>query len=404
MRTKLLSALSLSILASGLSAQIYTGEGPGIVVPAALNPKLGATGLGNGVTEVGQILLVPHASLGSNVYYACFTVKRTGGAGGWDYMTGTYNGNNDVFTKNNDCDHLNTTGDEFAATVTSDLLVFGGDTTTTPKYATRTATTMPFGTMANIGGAPAGYIDSQFGRIAGNDVYFYIAGIDLWVADFNRTTGALSNNRRVVTNPTGAGCHSPSPMNDATGEARALIFSARPPARQSTPWFASSLNDRQPAFQIMDATTWWANPDANGGTLNYAEAPSTYTDPQKLGIVATNSSRIPGTGGNLNITVFAPQRTAPAVPYVGYVALGTLASSPLDLSALPFVGGNKKLALAPIAMWLPLGPVSIVDGSASLNVPVPALGPGIQAHTQSLIVDATSGTVYMGSTALIETF
>lgn len=404
MRTTFLSALSFSVLTCGLSAQVYTGEGAGIVIPAATNPKLGATGLGNGVTEVQQILLVPHASLGVNVYYACFTCRRTGGAGGLDYMTGTYDGNTDVFTKNNDCDHLNTAGDEFAATVTRDLLVFAGDTTTVPKYATRTSTTAPFGAMSNIVGAPAGYIDSQFGFIGGTDVFFYINGIDLWVADFNRTTGALSNNRKCVTNPTGAGCHSPSPMNDSTGEARALIFSARPPARQSTPHFQSSLHDRTPSFQIMDATTWWANPDANGGTIHYAEANATYTDPQKLGVVATNSSRIPGTGGNLNITVFGPQRPPPAVPYVGYVALGSLATSPLDLSALPFVGGVKKLALSPIAMWLPLGPLNPHDGCASLNVPVPALGPGVQAYTQSLIVDASTGVVHLGSTAFIETF
>src|SRR5688572_16831447 len=100
------SLLSITLVASAAFAQ-YNGEPPTIVIPAAGNPQLGATAMG--VAQVQQVLMVPHASLGSGVYYTAATVLRTGQTQS-DLQTGIYNKNTGVYTKNTDIDARNTTG------------------------------------------------------------------------------------------------------------------------------------------------------------------------------------------------------------------------------------------------------------------------------------------------------
>lgn len=398
MRSILITALTASVLSAGLVGQ-YNGEGPGIVVPQGPSTKITIGILGNGVTEISQIYLAGSPLLGINVYYGCFTVRRTGGTGGWDAMTGIYDGNTNTFTKNNDVDAMNSTGDEFAATVSPDLMTFAMDTPTGPIYANRASTSGPFGTPAPIGGL-SGYVDPMFGQINGQLSLFYVAGVNLAVADFAAGTGTLSNIRILVTNPIGAGCHSPSPMSDFIGATRALIFSAQVPGFSSNAWFTSALNDSAPKFEMLSSSTWLANPDANGGTITYAEATgATYGVPLTAGILAMNSASIPSGGGTLNLTVWGPQRTPAQSQYTALAFLGMLGTSGVQVPG--FLGKPISLNLASFLIPLPTVLLDRAIASTTYSIPTPGLPPGAQFAGMPALVDFTAGSIWFGNTSFI---
>jgi hypothetical protein len=397
MRTHFLSVLTAGLFSTGLAAQ-YLGEGPGVVIPPKDNPKLGATGLG--VAEVLQILLTSHPSLAPNTYYLSATVTKTG-AGDFDIITGTYNAATGVFTKNTDVDGLMTANDEFAGAISGDLKIVAFDSSgsTPPRYATRAGTTGAFGGGGSITGTPSGYIDCNFGQIGGTPVLLFVSGLDLNCGDFNPTTGAVTNIRKIVTNPIGAGSHSPSPINDATGETRSFIFSAQVPGRQSNSFFASALDDSTPKFQFHDTPTWLANPDANGGTVTYAEYASgtLYKDPVETGLVALNSSSIPSSGGTINLTIFAPSRPVGSPPYLGAVWLGVLGSQGLSF---PGIGGSKiSLDLTGPIIALPGMPILSQPGAASYNFTLSGPLPKITFNGMPILLDAQAGALFVGNTA-----
>jgi hypothetical protein len=400
MQRPILSALTAGLISTGLAAQ-YIGEGPGVVIPAKDNPKLGATGLG--VASVMQLLLVPHATLPPDTYYLSATVIKTG-ATDYDLITGTYNAATGVFTKNTDVDGLMTTGNEFACGISGDLKIvaFDSGSASPPRYATRTGTTGAFGGGGSVTGTPSGYIDCNFGQINGTPVLLYINGLDLYAGDFNPATGAVTNQRKTVTNPIGAGSHSPSPVNDATGETRSFIFSAQVPGRRSNAYFQSSLDDSTPTFQFHDTTTWLANPDANGGTMTYADHQSgtNYKDPVEVAVVALNSSSIPSSGGTINLTIFAPSRPVGSPPYLGAVWLGVLGSQGLSF---PGIGGSKiSLNLAGPIIALPGMPILSQPGAASYNFTLSGPLPKIRFNGMPILLDAQAGALFVGNTAWYE--
>ncbi len=399
MPTKTLSVLATCLFGASLTAQ-YLGEGPAVVTAAKDQPALGATALG--VQDVQQILLVPHTSLPPNTYYVMATVHKIGApAADYDIISGTYNATTQVFTKNTDVDALITTAGEFAGTVSSDLLVAAWDTSssTAPMWATRAAPSGPFTGKGSISGVPAGYIDCMFGQIGGKLVLFYFQNPDLYVGDFDRNTGIVSNTRKVVTNPTAYQyTHSPSPMNDLSGETRALIFSAQVSGFRSNAWFTSALDDSAPKFEFHRTTTWLANPDANGGTTVWADhsTGTYYKDPVEVGILALSSATLPAaTGGTLNMTVFAPTKQLTATPYPAAVWLGVLGSSGLSI---PGVGGKISLDLTQQLITLPgmvLVP-HIGTGTYSFNLPGPL--PVMQFAGMPIILDIQANQLFVGST------
>ena len=401
----LLLALSLPLAAQ------YRGEGPGLVTTPAPEPLFGPTALGNGVTAVKQLQLTPHASLGAGVYYLACTVVRSGGAGGDDVMTGIYNTNNNTFTKNNDVDHLNTSGSEFQCSVSDDLLAVTLDTPTSHPvgagraiFATRTSTTMPFGAAQRVNLIPTAYVDPQFTRVNGRLMFMWAQigfscsnNTAIAIGEFDLQTGNVNNQRVLVSNPgpRSTGSHSPSGMFDANGEMRAVIFSCCVTGRQSNAFFCSSIDDVAPAFELEDGTSWTNNPDANGGSLLYAESPP-YTNPLSIQVVAMNSAIIPSTGGNLNITLFAPTRRPPVTPQIGFVLVGVLGTGPISV---PGISGSP-LSLNPATMFaVQIGVFDPVNGTTAASLPMPPLPPNITANAQAAMLDAMAGRLVLGNTA-----
>lgn len=397
MLSRSLGVLSASLLSAALCAQGYLGEKPAIIKAAAKDTNLGAAKFGGAPY---QVLFVPHASLPANTYVVALTLPGTT-AGSYKLETGTYNFTTNTYTKNTWADALNVSGQEFALGISDDLLVAVWDRGSglAPGFARRANLTANFAPGGAVSGGPTGYVDSNLARINGKLAFLHIQGSDINVGDLDANTGALSNIRRAVTNPIGAGSHSPTPVNDSQGNTYSLMFSAQVPARQSNAWFASSVQDAAPAFEMVDSPTWLANGDANAGDMVNAEAAGSYGDCLRWGVLAMSSAVVPATGGTLNLSLVAPERPATQPPYIGLVLVGALNSSGIPI---PTVNGNLSinplsLVALPSAAFTPAGFLKFTFGT-------PPLAPNTVVHAQPVLFDAAGAPgsqVYLGNTSYI---
>ena len=129
-----------------------------------------------------------------------------------------------------------------------------------------------------------------------------------------------------------------------------------------------------------------ANPDSNGGTLRYAAALSAYGDPLRIDTFLVSSTCTTPLGGNVTVTVFAPQKTG--TPYLAALALGTVAAVRVPLPCVAPPCPNPCVSgLDPIAVVL-LGPVDLEAGDAAVTFPVPAgLPAGVALDVQGIYLD-----------------
>lgn len=375
---RLVSILSTFVLPTLLIAQAYQGEGPGHMAAARTNPSLGATSLG--VAEVAQLLLTPIA--GSR-HYLTATVRRIG-ATNWDLLAGEFDEATQVFVPSNDVVHFNSSGDEFALTVSTDRLVAVFDTPTSAMWASRASVALPFGAPAPVQNVPTGYIDPQLCKYDGELHLMFLWGRALWIGRFEN--GVVFFIWPLVIAPS-VQLHSPSPMTAADGEMKALIFSRV--GSGSSAWFQSNLDviDDTAPHQILDRGSWLGNPDANGGRVRYAEAGVTYTDPVELELVAVAAAEAPTRGGvgALDLVLFAPTRTSTEPTLLGTVALGVLGTGPLPL---PFLGGSA-LSLDPTSLvMLAPAPVDRDSGTLRYRIDLPPL-PELTLHAVPLVLDSS---------------
>ncbi len=390
-------------LALGCAATAqYEGEGPGVLVPLAPRPELGPAVLGNGIVEVGQLLLTPHTSLGRDRRYLCATV-RTGAS--WDVITGIYStlGGIPRFTKNNDVDHLNSPSDEFALTVSPDLLVVALDTPPSHPigagrvvFARRSVASGPFSYAQPVQNIPPGYRDPQIMMVGGELMLAYIDPVgDLVRAPFDTNIGALDLARqtRLVAKGIGPDVHSPSPMTDAEGNAFALIYSRNTNAAQ--PYFRSSLDETAPEFALPSLPgAWMANPDADGGTITYATAPgTTYVDPQSFGVLAVSSANL-ATPTTMLCTVFAPKRQATEPQYFTTLAFGTLAPGPIHLSGV----GGSPLSIVPMVVLPEFAPLDRDSGATTIMLDTPRIQ--VEMNVVPIVLDPATQRVFLGNTGI----
>jgi hypothetical protein len=399
--------LLLLLLAPRLLAQ-YPGEGPTVVSPYAPHAPLGAAALAvPGVTNVYQVNLRPHASLPAGTYYACLTVNRTT-ASTYALLTGTYDANTGLFTKNTDIDGINPSFTlTFGLSVSNDLLTAVFDNgSSAVRWATRPNTTSPFtlqpAAATGLPAAPNGYYDPNFGLVNGVPVLFFTTQSAIQFGDW--VAGAVSNIKTVTTIP-GTAVHSPMPMFDKTGTTRAVTYvqttSGTAPYKLM---YASSLLQDAGAppyayFTDPASSSWLENGDASGGTVTIISGQNGYTTPYRIGILAASSSSYPAAvATTVNLTTFAPQQGPTAVPYLGAVILGNLGAA-----GIPIGGVTGLLSLSPIGLVaLPSGTYTNSSGTLELNIPVGPLPAGAKVWYQSVLLDALSSQVYLGGTGKVE--
>jgi hypothetical protein len=403
MRTKLLPLVSAACLSAGISAQ-YLGEPPTEVVPYGAS-KLTTAVVGNNVNTINYLHLSDHLQLPADTYYALLTVTRSsGGAGGYDILSGLWNPVTGVFTKNADVDALMTAGTEYSGSVSHDLQVFvweeaaGG-----ARLATRTGISGPFTNMKLISGSgfPPGAVDVHIGQIDGKDVVFFIDGSSVAVMDLDRNTGAATNKRTAITNPpTGVQTHSPAPMNDFLGTSRALFFSLQVAAGRSDGWFTSAVDDSAVKFPVKVVSAWINNPGVVGGSVTWADSGTSYLSCQDVGYFGVSSGSVNAqTGGTLNMTLFAPAQKKGSPAYIGAVWVGVLANSG---TSVPGVGGKISIDLTLPIITLPSVAILPEQGIGAYNLTIPANSPQIKLATMPIMLDAVAGKLYLGNSGQVE--
>jgi hypothetical protein len=393
------------IATSTVCAQGYVGEGPGAVAVPQVDPSLGPIALG--VDAVAQILLVPHEFLGPGRRYVAATVRHVGRSD-WDVMTGVYDtsGPTPVFVRNTDVDHLNSSGDEFACSISPDLLHVALDTPLSHPIgsgrvviASRATPAGGFGPGQPVNNLQPGYVDPQFLLVGGILNLAYIRGSDLYRARIDPATAQLDTQREVslYRAPAGRNAHSPSPMQDAGGNATAMVFSLSPASAMFQPRLEANGSLPVRAYEMLNRGTWLANPDADGGTIRYAEASSTYVDPVRLEVVALSSSAA-YTPGVLTFTVFAPVRRSTDPQFIATIGLGDLAPGPIRV---PGIGGSP-LSLLPLYHIDPL--FHFVDretGATTVPLPINAAVFG-SIYAQAFVYDPRDNQVRLSNTATCE--
>jgi hypothetical protein len=395
------AALAAALAAAAAPAQ-YRGEDPIVISATAAFPT---SFLGNGITEVGQVDFTPVPGGGIGRFYACLSVRRTGGAGGWDILAGIYDDGSfpPTFTKNGDLDALNGPGDEFSAGVSNDLLVVACDTPAGAAYSVRASTAVPFPPLRAVGSpVPSGYVDIQLCSLDGVESIAYVAGGELWAADFDRSAYAAgrlpaSNARRVAAVPPGAvALHGPTEVRDPSGEARAFVVAGEPPAGAWFAAFASSIHGDDLPRELLQTGNQLGHPAVVGGTAVWAEkAGGSYGDPHKVDFVGVSSARLDDGGGTLRLSVFVPYAFF-GPPVLATALIGVLAPQPLSL---PGIAG--RLGLASGVLALPPHSLPPRSTGAHYALPVGPLPAGLRADVQAVMLDTASGQVFLGNNAVV---
>lgn len=378
----------------------YVGEKPGATKVPASTPSLGPNSLGNGVTNVLGLHVVPYPGAASGVYYLVASVQVTGSPG-YRLMSGTWDENAQTFSKNLDVDALNSTGSEFGGTVSPDLLTIAYDSPNDVRMARRSSKTVPFGSPQPILNVSAGYVDPHIASVDGVLRLFYadqdLGGI--WSGRLE--TGYVWDVKLVVEDrgPT-MSLHSPSTITDAKGEAIALIYSRITGPGESAAVFSSALDaslDATTYEMVRISGSWLNNPTATGGLIRYAQSSGGYMDPFELSVVGSSSTGLPSEGGLCKIDVFSPPSKGGGLPMLATVAIGQLASSGLQV---PGIAGSL-LSLDPASLvLLPAGVIDSASGGFSYNLTVPPIPEGLRVHMIGIVADMTTGRVLIGNTAM----
>ncbi|MEZ5963665.1 MAG: hypothetical protein R3F56_07445 [Planctomycetota bacterium] len=388
------------------TAQSRSAQPPIKVTPPQPYPPLGPSAVSSAgcvVSQVGQIELRPIAGQPPNVFHCTLSVKVNGGTT-WDLVTGTFDCDAPSFTKNNDVAHLNTTvADEFAGSVSRDLLVFVYDAGGSTMFCTRASTGVAFGAPQVVTGVPGGSIDPKLGYDGAQEKLAYrdpVTGDIVW-ADFNRVTGATTG-AFVLVQATSVveGFHSPEPMRDPTGTARAFLLGKLDPANLSDAWYASGKFNLPPvvAHPLHETgpspATYLRNGTALGGTAFVPEGPA-YGDPLRIDFEATNCD-VADDGSTVVLCNFFPYK--PVAPFDVAVALGALARQPL-----PIPGVRGLLGLDPLQpiVFLPFLPAPPYTGVVCWNLPVPIGTPAAQLASQAILFNRNQATVYLGNNSSV---
>ena len=393
---------SLALLAASLSGQ-YSGESPFKISAPAPYPKIDKTTIGTAISApCFGVEQINFTWLSGTQHYCCLTYSYNGSVTGTNVVAGTWDTATEVFTKIPHCDHFNTLAspnlNPFALAVSKDLLVAVFDTAGAPHVATRTSTTVPFGTPIALTGIPAGgYLDSMIGTIGGALKYFYVNGQDTWAGDLNPMTGVVSNSVRVITNPFGySGCHSISMVKDANNDARAYLFAANLNSNADA-FYTSSLTDLAPKNLLVDWPAWINNGGNIGGSVYYADSTGNY---QTNGVLLWHmtmcaSVTVPAAGGPVALTSWAPHQKNTNPPYIAGLLIGALGTGPIPI---PGIQGNLALGLAPL-IGISVPNFAQDTGISQLSITIPPLPMGTRIDLQNVMGDLLGNTVYLGNSA-----
>jgi len=338
-------AFSLLCLGATLVAQ----EPPVLVTsPPVPDTRFGPAALG--VVEVSQYCITYNPT--AQNFYITATVKN-GATTFWSPWSGTAtygSPGNYTITPNGDVANIPPpTADYFAFNHSSDqlVLVFDSGPSTPVAVWVRSNTSQPFTQFGSVPSpVPVGYRDAAIGNTisswngsTGAYELLYLNGNNVMKVDMTLgpAAGQVTLGTPVTVVNATIAAHSQSPVRQYTGvpaewgTARALMHSRNDSSADA--FFRPTLDENvaAPSLLIYDDGNWKANPGNIGGSMFWAYATTTYSDPLLLDTVCMSSAVVPSAGGALTICAWAPPSTQ---TQIGFVMLGALQTPGINLSPL----------------------------------------------------------------------
>lgn len=299
------------------------------------------------------------------------------------------------------------------ATMTPDLLVFVADSPTARVYSVRASRAQAFPPPKPIGSG-TGLVDSKLLRWRGEDWLADVNGAFIEVWRFDRSRFATGGDPRVagfwgLVGSPGPSVHSPAPLIDRRGEARAIAHAADDggPGAMARPYYNGllQLDNAEPSRRFHSGpadATQFDQPAAIAGSIFYAtrDATSAVVDPERIDVVASCGDSVSSAGGTMTLSAWLPyfdRNRPPPQPWVLTIMLGV----PANDVAIPGFAG--KLALTPGFVVLPARLWNAEDLSQDWILSAPPLPSGTLLWAQTLAYDPTpSGAgngFYFGNTA-----
>ena len=437
MRNTITTAVAASILSSVAFAQ-YKGEGPALTAPPIKDAGLGtftaaASPNGLGGADICSIKIIPDPNSSKpGAYYVAATLQNgafPGQAGGYDLCSwkgdfsdpakptfsmhtntsnqpdnhlGKLNAAGSMFTGN-----IDWTGKHVVTDTPAGHPIGGGN----PIIGNRTNTAVGFdGTAANtkvIAGSAPGYVDAQLLNINGALHYAWIEGAStVACAPITASTGVVDVSKKwiiITDNWQGsAGLHSHSPIRDANGNARAMMYSIR--INSSDPAFIPIVDGSvTEARQIFTNTGWTANPAQVGssGIMEWSYSSGSYAaGPLRADAVMGNGDSVSArAGGALELHVFAGLKKVTTPPSMAFLAIGT--SRPA--AGIPIPGAIGKLGVNPLVTLSRPIPNHIGSAGWSIKVKPGQVVPNATVPAQCGVLNLAANKVYMGNTFDIST-
>jgi hypothetical protein len=388
-------------------------SGPvGLSLISGPTPSTAFTNAAFGVTQIGQVGMVPHPNGVSGQFLGGVSVQglpaALGGLGGWDVCAFTYNRVTNVVTPNASAAAFNTAGDEFALNFAPDGTYAVCDRLTgTPVVVQARQQTgcVALGPVVTVAGV-AGGVDPCPSVISGEPVLFFNTGTGISYRKHNVQAATLTGTAVVVSQPsvTGGVCHSPWPILGADGEASALLSCQVVSGNSHWNW-QGDLNPATPLIVHGGAATVFQNNGCEAGGRVYMpqQVGANYTV-QEWNVVGATGDRTFGTttGGSADLLAFTPIKsvTAPADFTLFIASIGYL-PTPL---VVPGINNAFGLDLSVLILF-PIIAHDPNSGRASYSILIPpALGPLTLTIQGLSILTSTAGRYDLGPAVALELF
>lgn len=299
---------ALLLLAPGLVAQGRVGAG--VASGPRVSNAFAAATLGNGITGVFQVGMVPHPNGTPGLFLGGMTVQGLsaglGGAGGFDVVAFTYDRTTDAVTLNNSAAALNTANNEFALNWGRNGLYAVVDRTGGVFQAT---TATPGGVLAAptaVAGLTGQFIDPCPARLGGADVLFFDHPSGIAYVAHNVAGSAVTGSAVVVATPsvTGNICHSAAPLHGADGDVQGLIACEADATFAASDWnWQSDLNPATPPVTMEPTATLFDNNGTEaGGRVYMAQSSGANSQIIEWDIAAVLGDTVPAAGGLATLT------------------------------------------------------------------------------------------------------
>jgi hypothetical protein len=398
MSRSLATSLAL-LLAPALAAQ--GGVGLGFRSASRYSTTFSPATIGNGITEVAQIALVPHPNGQRGLFLGGLSVRglaaAMGGAGGLDVLACVYDRNTETVTVSNAAGTFNTTGDEYSLVWGRNGLYAVADRPTGAHQATTATVGGTLGTPTLITGTTGTYIDPSTAVRGGAPMLVFDAGQNIAMQAHDVAGSRLVGPQIVVATETAGQPHSPFALHGADGEPQALVGALYLGAGNSDWTWSADLDGATKMLVQRRVTNFENNGCEAGGRVYIAESIAAGYQVQEHDVAGLLGDTVTTSGGRVDLTAFSPTKASGVPDLTSFLASFAFAATPVPV---PMFGNDLGLDLAAPIVVLGSAAHDNLTGRAALTLTAPPLPP-VTIPLQALTLDPGAGRAWLTNTAAL---